>query len=248
MFEMDPRLHEILDLDGGFFVEAGAHDGYSQSNTYSLERIRHWRGLLVEPVPELAREARRERPASRVVQAALVPISYPHAEVVPRYGGLMTIVRGAHGSEAGDRAWVAAAHAVAQEEPEHEFKAPARTLSSLLDEMDAPSVDRSCRWTSRASRQRSSPDSTSCGTRRAMSLPKSARIRSVCGASKPRWARCTGSSSNFRPSIGCACAGLLAHRGHACCGRRLGSVRVLRRGMQGRLRTARICVLSRLDA
>ena len=56
---------------GGFFVEAGAFDGYTQSNTYFLERARGWRGLLIEPVPALAREARRERRRSTVVNCAL---------------------------------------------------------------------------------------------------------------------------------------------------------------------------------
>jgi hypothetical protein len=53
----------------------------------------------------------------------------------------MTTVAGARGSEADDRAWVEPAHALVQEEPEHEFSAPARTLSALLDEAAAPPVD-----------------------------------------------------------------------------------------------------------
>src|SRR5690606_31382762 len=71
-FEMDSRMARLLG-DGGWFVEAGGHDGYTHSNTYYLERFRGWRGLLVEPAPSLAREARLERTRSTVVQAALVP-------------------------------------------------------------------------------------------------------------------------------------------------------------------------------
>jgi FkbM family methyltransferase len=135
---MDRRLEAILDKDGGFFVEAGANDGYQQSNTYSLERLRGWRGVLVEPVPDLYREAVRERPGARVFNCALVAEGHPDPGVTLRYGGLMTVVAG---DEQADRDWVAAAHAVAQEEPEHEFTVPARTLSSLLDEVGAPEVD-----------------------------------------------------------------------------------------------------------
>lgn len=36
---------------GGFFLEAGALDGYYQSNTFFLERDLGWTGLLVEPNP-----------------------------------------------------------------------------------------------------------------------------------------------------------------------------------------------------
>ena len=59
---MDARLEALLDRDGGVFLEAGAHDGYTQSNTYYLERFRGWTGVLVEAVPELhAKAARRAR-------------------------------------------------------------------------------------------------------------------------------------------------------------------------------------------
>jgi FkbM family methyltransferase len=136
--EMDRQLERYLPEQGGFFVEAGGNDGYTQSNTYALERRRGWRGVLVEPVPELARACALERPGSRVVRAALVAEGFPLAEVSLRFGGLMTVVVG--GRKA-DEEWVAAAHAVGQEEPPHEFVAPARTLSSILDEVRAPEVD-----------------------------------------------------------------------------------------------------------
>jgi hypothetical protein len=69
---MDARLEELLPEDGGTFVEAGAHDGFTQSNTYYFERFRGWRGVLVEAVPELHAKARRRRRRSVVVRAALV--------------------------------------------------------------------------------------------------------------------------------------------------------------------------------
>lgn len=37
----------------GFFLEAGAADGFSESNTYLLEKRYGWRGICVEPNPEL---------------------------------------------------------------------------------------------------------------------------------------------------------------------------------------------------
>lgn len=138
---MDTKLDKYLDLDWGFFVEAGANDGYDQSNTYFLERARGWRGVLVEPVPTLFEEARRERPSSKVFNCALVAEDHPGETVTLRYGGLMTTVAGFRESADEDAAWVAAAHEVAQEEPEHEFTVVARTLSSVLDEARAPEID-----------------------------------------------------------------------------------------------------------
>jgi FkbM family methyltransferase len=138
LHDLDRQLERILDRDGGFFVEAGGNDGYVQSNTYALERRRGWRGILVEPEPELARACAVERPGSTVVRAALVAAGFPEPEVTLRFGGLMTLIARAR---LADDEWVAEAHTAGQEAPDHEFTAPARTLSSILDEAGAPEVD-----------------------------------------------------------------------------------------------------------
>jgi FkbM family methyltransferase len=138
---MDRKLARYLDLDHGFFVEAGANDGYHQSNTYWLERARGWKGPLVEPVPALCRRAARERDKSRVFNCALVELARHDEPVRLIYGGMMTTVQGTRGSEEADRAWVRVAHEVIQEKPEHEFTVPGRTLSSILDEIDPPEID-----------------------------------------------------------------------------------------------------------
>ncbi len=140
LYAMADSLDRHLPGDGGFFVEAGANDGFDQSNTYHLERFRGWRGLLVEPVPELHREAVLERPGAHVVNCALVPAGHDGSPVTMRYGGLMSIVAGSHGSERDDSAYVSPAFALGLEQ-EYTFTAPARTLSSLLDEIGAPEVD-----------------------------------------------------------------------------------------------------------
>jgi FkbM family methyltransferase len=136
--DLDRQLEALFDRDGGFFVEAGGNDGIFQSNTYALERKRRWRGILVEPEPELARACALARPGSTTVRAALVAADFREPEVTLRFGGSMTLVVGAR---ADDEAWVASAHARGQEAPAHEFTAPARTLSSILDEAGAPEVD-----------------------------------------------------------------------------------------------------------
>jgi FkbM family methyltransferase len=54
----------------GYFVEVGAYDGVSLSNSYFFEAI-GWTGLLVEAHPDLYSRCRNARPGSRVVHAAL---------------------------------------------------------------------------------------------------------------------------------------------------------------------------------
>ena len=53
----------------GFYIDVGAHDGISLSNTKSFED-NGWTGICVEPIPEVAEACRRIR--ARVVQAACV--------------------------------------------------------------------------------------------------------------------------------------------------------------------------------
>lgn len=70
--EIDDKLAPYLNFEGGFFIEAGANDGVSQSNTYFLEKALGWRGVLVEPVPRLFQKCRRNRRNSAVFNCALV--------------------------------------------------------------------------------------------------------------------------------------------------------------------------------
>ena len=85
LFDMDRKLQAYLP-DGGFFIEAGAYDGFRQSTTYYLEKFRGWSGLLVEPIPELARAASKERSVP-VINAALVSKDFPDGTIIMRNGG-----------------------------------------------------------------------------------------------------------------------------------------------------------------
>jgi FkbM family methyltransferase len=135
LFEMDAKLNDIIDQDGGFFVEAGANDGFTQSNTYWLERFRGWRGLLVEPFPELAAEARRSRPQAIVRQCALAAADEPREMLRMHFGDLMSIV-----DKAKDPGWPCFGTVLGWRDS-YELDVEARTLSSLLDEIRAPDVD-----------------------------------------------------------------------------------------------------------
>ena len=48
---LDQKLEKYLPNRNGFFVELGANDGISQSNSLYFERYKDWRGVLVEPTP-----------------------------------------------------------------------------------------------------------------------------------------------------------------------------------------------------
>jgi FkbM family methyltransferase len=140
---LDLRIAMHVKRSGGFFVEAGANDGITQSNTLFFARYRGWRGLLVEPVPELARRCRAHRPDSVVEQVALVGPDHPGPTATMRYANLMSLVQGARGSDAADREHVARGEEL-QGVESYELEVPARTLSAVLDVHGVRDVDLLC--------------------------------------------------------------------------------------------------------
>jgi FkbM family methyltransferase len=96
-FGEDITAWELLggQLDG-FFIEAGAFDGYHYSVTYGLEVV-GWSGLLVEPLPDVAERCKQRRPGSRVVHSALsrrgAAKSATFTVVEDHYGGMLSYLK-----------------------------------------------------------------------------------------------------------------------------------------------------------
>jgi FkbM family methyltransferase len=138
--ELEPTLAQLLPQSDGVFVEAGAYDGYFSSNTYWLERFREWTGVLIEPIPELAQRARRERPRSHVFQCALVAPDAQTGTVTMWRGGAMSLIKDSWGLPAAEKEHVALGAAMARQEP-GEVVVPTRTLSQILDQAEVGAVD-----------------------------------------------------------------------------------------------------------
>lgn len=137
LYGLDHKLEPYLP-SRGFFVEAGANDGFHESNTYYLERFRGWSGLLVEPIPELFRDCLRTRRASRVVNCALVGSNYESQTIELVYGDLLSQV--AHRlSEDAKRQLEGVAQRIHLKT--YSVTVPARTISSLIDEVGGARVD-----------------------------------------------------------------------------------------------------------
>ena len=65
-------LHELGERQGGYFVEFGAGNGVTMSNTHLLEKRHGWTGILAEPNPTFHRRLRRERAATATVPATVI--------------------------------------------------------------------------------------------------------------------------------------------------------------------------------
>jgi FkbM family methyltransferase len=138
--ELDRKLKKYIDFRDGYFIEAGANDGLTQSNTYWFEQFRGWRGLLIEAVPEKAQACRRNRPRATIVQSALVA-SDTIRSVQINTADLMAFVAGHSQDDAEERARLTRAMSVQNLREVKRIDVPAKTLSSILDDLGSPGVD-----------------------------------------------------------------------------------------------------------
>jgi len=138
-YDLDRKLAKYLDFKGGFFVEAGANDGFSQSNTYVLERFSGWSGILIEGIPELAEHCRRLRRRSRVYNCALVAPDFGAADVRMHYANLMSVVDESLETQAAQDRHLQQGRALQGLRYTYDVMVPARTLTSILDAAGAPS-------------------------------------------------------------------------------------------------------------
>jgi len=95
LHQLDYRLTRYLRKRNGVFIEAGGHDGLHQSNTLMFERRLGWRGMLIEPNPELYKQCAANRPDTIVENCALVS----DAQACPEITLLMADVYSAVQSE-----------------------------------------------------------------------------------------------------------------------------------------------------
>jgi FkbM family methyltransferase len=53
-YQQDKYLDKLFKgKSNGTFVDIGAHDGLTFSNSYFFEKVRNWKGVCVEPIPEI---------------------------------------------------------------------------------------------------------------------------------------------------------------------------------------------------
>jgi FkbM family methyltransferase len=128
---IDAKLQRYLP-ETGTFLEAGANDGYTWSNTYYLERFKGWRGVLIEGIPALSEECRRLRTRSIVHNCALVEHGFPEDQVTMTYSDLRSLIAGSE-PEMERRAL--------QDAVTYSVTVPARTLDDVLAESDVARID-----------------------------------------------------------------------------------------------------------
>lgn len=136
---LDAALERLLPQRDGWFVEAGAYDGFQQSNSYYFARMKGWNGVLIEPLPQLAIRCRQRRKESIVISCVVGAPEDAGSTVRLRHAGLMTMVCGALADEATEHARAAAGLKGQGLPPLEQFvEAPVRTLTDVLAESNTP--------------------------------------------------------------------------------------------------------------
>ena len=138
--DLDKKIIRYLSRSPKYYVELGANDGISYSNTVHLEMFRGWRGLLIEPHPANYRKLLQARgDKNHCVHAACVAFEFPSETMRLLYSNSMTIALDGE-SEITDRythaetgkKWLGKGEFI------HEFDAPAKTLDQILRSVNAP--------------------------------------------------------------------------------------------------------------
>ena len=58
---LDKKIEMFMNYNNGFYVEIGAYDGVTQSNTLYFEKNKNWKGILIEPSKEKFKECVKHR-------------------------------------------------------------------------------------------------------------------------------------------------------------------------------------------
>jgi FkbM family methyltransferase len=140
--DLSNKLDKYLDFDNGFFIEAGANDGYTQSNTFFLEKEKNWTGLLIEGMPELFIKCLKQRPNSIVKNFALVADDYDKKTVTMHYADLMSVVDGSLKSKELQKQHIERGLNLQHLKNTYSLDVPAKTLEAVLDSIpDLPRID-----------------------------------------------------------------------------------------------------------
>lgn len=140
--KLDKKLNQYINIENGFFIEVGANNGIRQSNTLYFERYKNWRGLLIEPIPDLAKECRINRPKAIIENCALVAFDYLEDHIEMQYCNLMSIVKGSFKDPALEDMHIEQGKKFLQSnEDAYTLFVPACKLSNILDKHNISKID-----------------------------------------------------------------------------------------------------------
>jgi FkbM family methyltransferase len=141
--EIDKKLKRYLNFQNGFFVELGANDGFTASNTLYFEQKMNWRGVLVEPSPNLFLSCifYRNKLGNSIYCNACVPFGYEDKYVDIEYAYLMSTSKNLDSDIPDKESFMEKARENTDKYQRNlRFGSSACTLTSILDQSNAPTT------------------------------------------------------------------------------------------------------------
>lgn len=140
--QLDKKLETLLPHTNGFYVELGANDGLNQSNSYYFEKVKKWRGVLVEPSPNKFFECKKNRSSRNFFFCnACVGFDYKSNYVNMIYSNLMTISDSLNLNLEEKQTHLSKSKVHLKDyEDIIEFGSKAKTLTEILDLCGAPQI------------------------------------------------------------------------------------------------------------
>ena len=137
--KIDQHLEEFFPNNYGYFIELGANDGVSQSNTLFLERYKNYKGVLIEPHPgnfEKCRNNRSER--NNFFMGACVSFDYGQSTMDLIYSNLMTVSLNGETTIDDPGKHARDGKKFLRGETVYQFSAETKTLTDVLKQANAP--------------------------------------------------------------------------------------------------------------
>jgi len=123
---VNKKILKYLDYNNGFYIECGANDGITQSNTFFLEKNKGWKGILIEPSKNGFELCKKNRSSNNIfLNCALVSDEYKFDYIEGDFDGhLMSSVNGNRRNTKNEK-----------------IKVQAKKLSKILDDNNLKKID-----------------------------------------------------------------------------------------------------------
>jgi FkbM family methyltransferase len=139
--ELDKKILNYINSRDGYFVELGANDGITQSNTKYFELFKGWHGVLIEPSPKQFKRLRKFRKRKNLFyNCACVAFDFPKESIELMYSNLMSVALEGRNDIQDPIAHAIEGEIHSEKEKTFTFHAEARTLQSILDESNSPKL------------------------------------------------------------------------------------------------------------
>jgi FkbM family methyltransferase len=139
---LDEALSNLLPHKNGYYVEIGANDGISQSNSLYFERKKNWSGILVEPDKYNFRILTRNRKKrNKFFNCACVSFEFKENFIKFIYSNLMSVtINDKSEFDKVNTHALSGMQFLAKDEIIKTYLVPAMNLESILEKANAPSL------------------------------------------------------------------------------------------------------------